>query len=308
MELPWRLPLVQAPVGPAATPELVAAVSSTGALGTLAASWTPVALLREQVRELRAASDAPFCVNLVLAFEQRQRLQVALEEGAPVVSLSWGVDRELIRLAREAGAFVLAQVGETDAAADAVRAGADALIVQGVEAGGHVQGTRLLAELVRDIVPAVGVPVVAAGGIADAKGVEAALEAGAAAAACGTAFLAAEEADVHPLYLERLLAADATDTALTTLFDGGWPDAPHRVLRNDTVAAWEKAGRPAPGQRPGEGEAVGSRRGRPLLRYADAQPTRDTVGEVALMALYAGTSVRAVARRRPATAIVEHLL
>jgi NAD(P)H-dependent flavin oxidoreductase YrpB (nitropropane dioxygenase family) len=308
VELPWRLPLVQAPIGPAATPELVAAVSRTGALGTLAASWTPAAVLREQVRALRAASDAPFCVNLVLAFEQRERLQIALEEGAPVLSFSWGVDPDLIRLTRDAGAFVLVQVGAFDEAVEAVRAGTDALIVQGVEAGGHVQATRALAELLREVVPAVRVPVVAAGGIADAAGVEATVEAGAAAAACGTVFLAAEEADVHPVYLDRLLAAGAADTTLTTAFDGGWPDAPHRVLRNDTVAAWEAAGRPASGRRPGENEAVGSRRGRPVLRYDDAQPTRDTVGDVGQMALYAGTSVRAIGRRRPAATIVEHLL
>ena len=308
MEFPWRLPLLQAPVGPAATPELVAAVSNTGALGTLAASWTPVAELHEQVRELRAASEAPFCVNLVLAFEQRERLQVALEEGARVVSLSWGVDPELIGLARDADAFVLVQVGTPDAARDAAGAGADALIVQGVEAGGHVQATRPLAELLREVAYAVRIPVVAAGGIADAAGVEAARAAGAAAVACGTLFLAAEEADAHPTYVDRLIAAGAADATLTTVFDGGWPDAPHRVLRNDTVAAWEAAGMPARGHRPGEGEAVASRGRRLVLRYDDAQPTRDTVGDIGLMALYAGTSVRAIDRRRPAASIVERLV
>ena len=191
---------------------------------------------------------------------------------------------------------------------EAVRAGADALIVQGVEAGGHVQATRPLAELLREIAPAVRVPVVAAGGIADAAGVEAARDAGAAAVACGTVFLAAEEADAHPVYVDRLIAAEAADTTLTTVFDGGWPDAPHRVLRNATVAAWEAAGMPARGHRPGEGEPVASRRGRPVLRYDDAQPTRDTVGDVGLMALYAGTSVRGVDRRRPAASIVERLV
>ncbi len=94
---------------------------------------------------------------------------------------------------------------------------------------------------------------------------------------------------------------------LTTVFDGGWPDAPHRVIRNDTVAAWEAAGMPARGVRPGEGERIASRNGRPVLRYDDAQPTRDTVGDVGVMALYAGTSVRAVDRRRPASGIVERL-
>ena len=133
---------------------------------------------------------------------------------------------------------------------EAVRAGADALIVQGVEAGGHVQATRPLAELLREIAPAVRVPVIAAGGIADAAGVEAARDAGADAVACGTVFLAAEEADAHPVYVDRLIAAEAADTTLTTVFDGGWPDAPHRVLRNDTVTAWEAAGMPARGTGP----------------------------------------------------------
>src|SRR5262245_19987349 len=113
---------MQAPVGPAATPELVAAVCGTGALGPHAASWTPVSDLREQIRTLRSVLAEPFCVNLVLAFEQRERLTAALEEEAPVVSFSWGIDPDLIRLARDAGAFVLVQVGEAAEAADAARA------------------------------------------------------------------------------------------------------------------------------------------------------------------------------------------
>ena len=122
-----------------------------------------------------------------------------------------------------------------------------------------------------------------------------------------TCLLAAKEADVHPAYLDRLFRADAADTTLTTVFDGGWPNAPHRVIRNDTVAAWEAVGMPASGRRPGEGEPVGSRNGQPVLRYDDAQPTRNTVGDIGLMAMYAGTSVRAVDRRQPASSIVERL-
>src|SRR3954451_23754378 len=122
---------MQAPIGPAATPELVVAVSNAGGLGTLAASWTPVGRLREQVRELSAALGAPFCVNLVLAFEQRERLVGVLAEGAPVVSFSWGSDPEMIGLARDAGAYVLVQVGDASEAAQAIGARADALIVQG---------------------------------------------------------------------------------------------------------------------------------------------------------------------------------
>ena len=120
-------------------------------------------------------------------------------------------------------------------------------------------------------------------------------------------FLAAEEANVHPAYLDSLIVSDAADTVLTTAFDGGWPDAPHRVIRNDTIDAWERAGMPERGRRPGEGERVASRKGRPVLRYDDAQPTRDTDGDVRLMAMYAGTSVSAVKEQEPARQIVERL-
>jgi nitronate monooxygenase len=286
---------------------LVVAVSGAGALGTLAASWTPLDVLREQLQWIRNASEENFCVNLVLAFEQRQRLEVALHEGAKAISFSWGIDRELMALARAAGAFVLVQVGASADAPVAVEAGADALIVQGAEAGGHVQAQLPLHTLLGEIRPQVDVPLVAAGGIGDRAAIDAVRSAGADAVACGTVFLAAEEADVHPAYLERLIAADAGDTVLTTAFDGGWPDAPHRVLRNATLDAWEAAGQPPRGKRPGELDQVASRRGRRVLRYDDSQPTRDTTGEVDSMAMYAGTSTRAVERAEPAATIVSRL-
>jgi nitronate monooxygenase len=305
--MPWRLPLMQAPLGPAATPQLALAVSRAGALGTFAASWVPPDEVREQVRWLRAALDEPFCVNLVLAFEQRERLEAALDGGVDVVSFAWGIDYELISLARAAGVFVLVQVGDPAAARTAVEAGADGLVVQGVEAGGHVQAQRPLAELLREIRPRVDVPLVAAGGIADRGSINAAHSAGADAVACGTVFLAAEEADVHPAYLECLIASAASDTVLTTAFDGDWPDAPHRVLRNATLDAWEAAGKPSRGERPGEHEPVATRAGQQVMRYDASQPTRETTGNIESMAMYAGTSVRAINRSEPAAGIVNRL-
>ena len=164
-----------------------------------------------------------------------------------------------------------------------------------------------MGELLRQIRPRVGVPLIAAGGIGDSASIRDAQSAGADVIACGTAFLAAEEADVHPVYLTRLIEAEPADTVLTTLFDGGWPHAPHRVIINPTYATWQAAGRPAPGSRPGEGEPVATRGGHRVLRYDDSQPTRDTVGDAALMALYAGTSVRAIRGPEPAAAIVKRL-
>lgn len=296
MDVPWAVPVMQAPIGPATTTELVRAVSRVGALGTLAASWTEPDSLRRQVRALRDEVDGSFCVNLVLAFDQRERLEIALAEGARFISFSWGVEPPLIRRAHEAGAVVLIQVGDIATAEEAADGGADVLIAQGVEAGGHVQGTRPLLDLLREIRGALSLPVVAAGGIADHAAARAAIDAGADAVACGTAFLAASEADVHPVYRDRLLGAEAADTVLTTIFDVGWPDAPHRVLRNRTFLDWLAAGEPGPGRRPGSGDVVATRDGDPILRYSDAQPTHRTSGEVGAMALYAGTSVGHVSR------------
>jgi NAD(P)H-dependent flavin oxidoreductase YrpB (nitropropane dioxygenase family) len=151
-------------------------------------------------------------------------------------------------------------------------------------------------DLVREIRGALSLPVVAAGGIADHVAARAAIAAGADAVACGTAFLAASEADVHPVYRDRLLGAEAADTVLTTIFDVGWPDAPHRVLRNRTFLDWLAAGEPVPDRRPGSGDVIATRDGDPILRYSDAQPTHRTSGEVEAMALYAGTSVGHVSR------------
>ena len=131
---------MQAPVAGAATPRLAGEVSRAGGLGSLGASWTEPDVLRERIRSIGRMTDRPFCVNLVLDFEQDERLErPAVEERAPIVSFSFGLRPELIARARAAGTRVLVQLGSADAARAAGDAGADALIVQGVEAGGHIQ-------------------------------------------------------------------------------------------------------------------------------------------------------------------------
>lgn len=307
MELPSVIPIMQAPIGPAGTPELVAAVSNSGALGTLAASWTHPQVLRRQIRQIAAMSDSPYCVNLVLAFDQRHRLEVVLDERVPVVSFSWGIDEAMIRRAQRGGAVVFVQIGTVADAMRAEAAGADMIIVQGVEAGGHVQSTTRLLDLVADVRRSVRRSIIAAGGIADPMATHRAIAAGAAAVACGTAFLAASEADIHPHYVDRLLNAGPEDTVLTEMYDEGWPAAPHRVLRNETMVRWEAAGGPRAGARPGEGDVVGRRGEQPIVRYSDAQPTQNTIGDIEAMAMYAGQSVGEVQAVGSAASIVRRL-
>jgi nitronate monooxygenase len=294
------VPLMQAPLGRGAGARLAIEVSQGGGLGTLGASWTEPAILREQIRSIARTSDGPFCVNLVLDFEQEQRLEVAVEEHVPWVSFSFGLRRDLVARAHAGGLRVLVQVASADAARAAADAGADALIVQGVEAGGHVQSVVGLLPLLAEVSGAVSLPLLAAGGIADPVSARAARAAGAAAVVMGTRFVASDECDAHPQYQARLLEAEGRDTVLTGLFDGGWA-APHRVLRNSTYERWEAASRPPAGERPSEGEEVAPG----IARYAVNMPLSGVEGNVEAMAMYAGQGVGAIDAVEPAAAIVE---
>lgn len=298
MALPaFGRPIVQAPIGACAGPDLVAAVAGAGGLGLLACTWsTPDAIVAD-VAAVRAATDGAFGGNLVLRFPIEDQLDALLEAVVPVITFSWGqpgADR--VARCHAVGSAVLVQVGTAAAVAEAIADGADAVIVQGVEAGGHVQSTQPLMRLLDDVIGIAGdTPVVAAGGLATAADVARVRDAGAAAAMLGTRFVATAESRAHPRYKERLVAARPGDDALTLAFDGDWPFGPHRVLRAPTLEAWEAAGCPWPGERPGEGETVLERLdGRRILRYDDAPPLDGDVGDVDAACLYAGAGVGAI--------------
>ena len=303
-------PIIQAPMGGATSPALAAAVSNAGGLGMLALARAPETVVREQIRETRRLTNRPFGVNLILAFPQDARLAACLEESAPVVSLFWGDPAPFIGRAHAAGATVIHTAGSAADATAAVAAGVDIIVAQGWEAGGHVRGEVATLPLVCAVVSAVDpTPVVAAGGIADGASLAAVLAAGAAGAWIGTRFLAAEEAVIHPRYRERVFAAIETDTVHTSLFDIGWPDAPHRVLRNATLEAWEAAGRPASGARPGEGEVIAHRPdGAPMLRYQSATPGEGVSGDIDALSLWAGQGVAQVRRAQPAAEIMREIV
>jgi nitronate monooxygenase len=237
------IPVVQAGMGGGLSrASLAAAVSSAGALGTI--GILPPALLRAEVREARdLAREKPVAVNLLMPFLDREHVDVCVTERVPVVTLFCGYDREVVGRLHEAGVFVFHQVGTVASAKRALADGADGLVVQGVEAGGHV----LAEQALRDTLPAVLAiagdrPVLAAGGIVEASDVRAALEHGAAGVVAGTRFLLTEECHAHPDYQRRVVGA--MDTVLTTLFAAGWRD-PHRVVRNAAVRRWcDDDGRP----------------------------------------------------------------
>jgi len=197
------------------------------------------------------------------------------------------------------------------AAQRSVRAGVDVVIAQGVEAGGHVAGEVATSVLVPRVVDAVApTPVVAAGGIADARGLVAALALGAAGVVLGTRLLATPEARAHPTYKQRVLAAGEEDTVRTVLFGYGWPHAPHRALRTAFVREWladEARGSEERADEPVLGELCLAGQVLPLPRFASFPPNADASGEVESMAMYAGQSVGLVREITPAGTIVREL-
>jgi NAD(P)H-dependent flavin oxidoreductase YrpB (nitropropane dioxygenase family) len=304
-------PILQAPI--AASTKLAVAVSQAGGLGILPITWRPTDSLKKALPRMQAATKRPFGVNLVLSLmeaEQHANLDVALEAGVPVISTFWGDPAPLVQRIHGAGALVMHTVGSADEARRVVDAGVDIVVAQGVEAGGHVWGkvaTMVLTPAVVDAVP--GTPLVAAGGIADGRGLAAVLSLGAEAAWVGTRLLLAAENDAHPAYRQKVAEARETDTVLSEVFDGGWETAPHRCLDNETLRAWHEAGEPAPGSRPGEGEVVGhGADGTPIHRYSLENPDAGATGDVTAMALYAGQSAGLVRQEASAADIIDGMV
>jgi nitronate monooxygenase len=223
-----ELPVIQAGMGGGlARHVLAAAVSASGGLGTI--GLLSPGELRSEIAAARALSDRPLAVNLLLPFARRAHFQAAA--AADVLVTFWG------RPKRRAPNVWIHQCGSVEEALAARAAGADAVIAQGCEAGGHVRGTMPAVELLAAVRSALGedYPVLSAGGIATAADVATRLELGAEAAVCGTSFLMTDESGAHPAYKQRL--AQARETILTELFGAGWP-APHRVVANEATSRW----------------------------------------------------------------------
>src|SRR5215467_9082436 len=295
-----RVPIQQAGMGGVATPELAAAVADAGGLGMVSLVFMPAGEVAVALDALTARTAGPVGLNILMPFLDRDVVAVAASRVRVVEFFYADPDPDLIRLVHDGGALAAWQVGSLAEARAAAEAGCDFIIVQGTEAGGYVRGQVSLLPLLESVLGAVDVPVVAAGGIATARGVAAVLAAGAAGARLGTRFVATREAGAHPAYIEALLRASASDTVLTTAFSVMWPDAPHRVLRS-AVEAGEALTADVAGKM-----SLGAAR-IPVPKLSVPSPTRDATGTIAAMALYAGESVEAVRQVLPAGQVVREL-
>jgi nitronate monooxygenase len=287
-----RLPLQLAGMGGVGTVELAAAVARAGGLGMLPALGESAGVRVRAALEA-GGTGAVIGVNVLMPFlgAQRPAIDEAIAAGARVVEFFYDDPTSaLVSEVHDAGALVSWQVGSVAEARSAAASGCDLVVAQGLEAGGHVRGTTPLFDLLELVVAAdLGVPVVAAGGMTTAEHIATALDLGADAVRLGTRFLATPEADVHPVYVDALLAASGDDTVLTTAFAAGWPDAPHRVLRSCVDAA----------------DALPF--DTPNL-HSPAPPTRHHAGDPLAAALYAGTGVGAVTAVEPAEELATRLM
>jgi len=291
-----KYPIFCAGMGISATPELAIAVSNAGGVGAIGTgSGAPLAdVVGKRVAETRSGTDRPFAVNYLLAFDP-VTLPVALDAGAPIIQFAWGIPRtETVAAIRNAGAKMGIQICSAAGARAALDTGADYLICQGVEAGGHVQASNGLYEVLPAVLEeAKAVPVLAAGGIANGAHIRRALLAGASGVLIGTRFVATKEAGAHDEYKSAITRAKAADTVMTVCFQDGWPNAPHRALRNQTFERWEAAGCPPPGNRPGEGDLLttNAATGATKLRYSVRSPAPEDRGAVTDLVMYAGQGV-----------------
>ena len=331
-------PIIQAGMaGGPATPQLAAAVSNAGGLGTLGAAYLAPEQLREAIAEIKATTNKPFAVNIFtskdkddftrieevqqalasfrkeLGIEQpeisssaewsRQQFEICLEMGVPVISTAFGLlDKDQAEAARSAGIKIIAMATTVEEAKLAERSGVDAVVAQGSEAGGH-RGTFSLENhpdgaqigtlsLVPQITDAVKIPVIAAGGIADGRGLVAALALGAGAVQIGTRFLLAEEAGTHPAYQQKVIESIEEDTVITKSFSG----RPARAIANRFLKEFENTGTKA---LPFPSHNTVTRD----IRTAAAQQNNSN-----FMSLWAGQSLRLVNDKMPAAKTIEEII
>jgi NAD(P)H-dependent flavin oxidoreductase YrpB (nitropropane dioxygenase family) len=236
-------PVIQAGMSVHTSPELVAAVSNAGGLGLVGSVFREPDELRTVIQAVRRLTTRPFGVNIVLAEPWEAFMEIALSEGVPVISTSWGDPSQVVERVHGTGAKVMHQVETVAEVAGALAARVDIIIAQGGEGGGHVGrvGTMALVPAVVDAARAT--PVVAAGGIADGRGLAAVMMLGASGVLVGTRFLATIEAPVPEGWKRALQAAnpeDAWQTDMPDILDEhAWPGATVRVLANEPVRTWQ---------------------------------------------------------------------
>lgn len=289
-----KVTILSAGMGGVARSEPVAAVAEAGGYGILGMMREDFRLIAQKIDAVSARTNRPFAVNLIPAATAADlldtELNICFERGAPAMCFFWNVVPDAVARAKPAGCLVLHQVVSLAAPRDAETAGADILIVQGVEAREHVHGTVWSLVLVEEVARAVSLPVIASGRFTTGSNLVVALALGAQGIHCGTAFLATNESFAHDDHKARVLAAPAEDIVYTDAFALNWPpNSPLQVIRNSVT---DGHGHRLMGHHPDHlpCEIVGEDSGRSLMKYSTGSPLRPS-GDLEAMAAFAEQSV-----------------
>jgi nitronate monooxygenase len=313
--LDLTIPILQGPMAGAITAPLASTFAMQGGLGVVPLSnWAMQdceKIIDDTLSITNQSSQGRIAVNLILEWDQSERLDLSLKKGIKIFWFFWGDPSPFIDKIHHQGGRIILTVGSAEEAKKAVEAGVDVIVSQGWEAGGHVWGNVATMPLVPAVVDAVEgkVPVVASGGIADGRGLVASLALGAEGIVLGTRLLSSYEAGIHDQYKKRLLEAKETDTVYTDLFDKGWPNSMMRVLRNSTYEQWINAGCPPPGKRPGEHDIITEfSPERQVERYSRYLPAPMMKGDLEPLAHYAGQSVGLVKNIKSVSEILAEVI
>lgn len=295
-----KLPLQLAGMPGVNTVDLAAAISNSGGLGMISGTHMDHQFLSDTIDDLKKQTTLPFGVNFLVPFLNTNCVEIAASKSYLVEFFYGDSDPSLIDIVHSEGSLACWQIGSTEEALEAEKAGCDLIVAQGIQAGGHVRGDTELSLLLSEVLDNVDIPVIAAGGISNSSEVVEVLQAGASAVRVGTRFLAAKESGAHPQYIQAVITANSEDTVLTETFSVGWPHAHHRVLKScvDEATSFE-------GEIVGERNLAGIKK--PVPKYSIALPTKETSGHIQAMALYASSSVGEVTEIRSASDIVEEL-
>jgi NAD(P)H-dependent flavin oxidoreductase YrpB (nitropropane dioxygenase family) len=305
-------PIINAGMAFVAGPELASAVANAGGLGLLGGAMVPAPGLGAMIDATRTLTDRNFGVDLIGEFIEDQHIDVLIAEKVPVAVFFWSPPKAAqVKKLKRAGIAFWMQIGTVAEAREAVALGADAIIVQGSEAGGHNRAEGTLSTLftsVRDAVP--NIPLIAAGGISDGASMVAALLRGADAVLCGTRFLASKEADAHDDYKQRVLMAKAGGTAITTVFGPEWPGQPLRALRNEAIRI--SAGRELEALAEAQGQTIGTTviggQSMSVPRYSAILPTRNFDADLEWACLTAGESAANIRSIESASDIIKTMM
>jgi NAD(P)H-dependent flavin oxidoreductase YrpB (nitropropane dioxygenase family) len=262
-------------------------------LGILPIWDAPVEVAIAKIKKTQSLTKKPFAVNLRADTVQTQHILAARDAGISIMHFFWGNPTASMQLIKDDSIQMIATVEDRVSAIAAIDAGASALIVQGIEAGGHSRSTTPIKSLLISILDVAGeTPIIAAGGCANGYDAKPLFNMGAMGILFGTRFVLSTESEAHQDYKQAMIDAGINDTVRSLCFDDLWPGAPHRTLKNSTYRTWEKAGRPVKGSRPGEGDIImRTPDGQALPRYIVVPPQKGMTGDILAAAMYAGTGV-----------------